>query len=117
MPISSAADVTTTDNANGAAYGTDYANRSVDIDPNDIESINILKGQAASALYGMRASNGVIVITTKSGKGVAKGKPTITFRSNLSFDVVSTLPELQNEFGQGSGGSYDPYSGHSWGPN
>ena len=115
MPISSAADVTTTDNANGAAYGTDYANRSVDIDPNDIESINILKGQAASALYGMRASNGVIVITTKSGKGVAKGKPTITFRSNLSFDVVSTLPELQNEFGQGSGGSYDPYSGHSWG--
>lgn len=116
MPISSAADVTTTDNANGAAYGTDYANRSVDIDPNDIESINILKGQAASALYGMRASNGVIVITTKSGKGVAKGKPTITFRSNLSFDVVSTLPELQNEFGQGSGGSYDPYSGHSWGP-
>ena len=96
MPISSAADVTTTDNANGAAYGTDYANRSVDIDPNDIESINILKGQAASALYGMRASNGVIVITTKSGKGVAKGKPTITFRSNLSFDVVSTLPELQN---------------------
>ena len=107
MPISSAADVTTTDNANGAAYGTDYANRSGDIDPNDIESINILKGQAASALYGMRASNGVIVITTKSGKGVAKGKPTITFRSNLSFDVVSTLPELQNEFGQGSGGSYD----------
>ena len=67
MPIASAADVSTTDYANGGAYGTDYANRSVDIDPNDIESINILKGQAASALYGMRASNGVILITTKSG--------------------------------------------------
>ena len=49
------------------------ANRSVDIDPNDIESINILKGQAASALYGMRANNGVIIIMTKSGKGARKG--------------------------------------------
>lgn len=116
MPIASAADVSTTDYANGGAYGTDYANRSVDIDPNDIESINILKGQAASALYGMRASNGVILITTKSGKGVAKGKPVINFRSNVSFDVVSTLPELQKEFAQGSGGEYSPYSGHSWGP-
>lgn len=116
MPIASAADVSTANNANGGAYGTDYANRSVDIDPNDIESINILKGQAASALYGMRASNGVIVITTKSGKGVAKGKPVINFRSNVSFDVVSTLPELQKEFAQGSGGEFDPYSGHSWGP-
>lgn len=90
--------------------------RAVDIDPNDIESINILKGQAASALYGMRASNGVIVITTKSGKGARKGKPSITFNTNLSFDVVSTLPELQQEFAQGTNGSFNPYSGFSWGP-
>ena len=62
MPIASTADVSTS--LTDGAYGTDYANRAVDIDPNDIESINILKGQAASALYGMRASNGVIVITT-----------------------------------------------------
>ena len=98
MPIASTADVSTS--LTDGAYGTDYANRAVDIDPNDIESINILKGQAASALYGMRASNGVIVITTKSGKGANKGKPNITFSTNLSFDKISTLPELQQEYAQ-----------------
>ena len=75
MPIASTADVNTDTMNNGSVSGADYANRAVDLDPNDIESINILKGQAASALYGMRASNGVIVITTKSGKGARKGKP------------------------------------------
>ncbi len=92
MPISSAADMSTYDSVSGA----DYANRAVDIDPNDIESINILKGQAASALYGIRASNGVIVITTKSGKGAKKGKPQVSFSSNLSFDKISRKPHLQN---------------------
>ena len=114
MPIASTADVSTS--LTDGAYGTDYANRAVDIDPNDIESINILKGQAASALYGMRASNGVIVITTKSGKGADKGKPTITFSTNLSFDKISTLPELQQEYAQGSSGTFDPSSPFAWGP-
>ena len=63
MPIASTSDYDTGNSTSGA----DNANRSFDIDPNDIESINILKGQAASALYGMRASNGVVIITTKSG--------------------------------------------------
>lgn len=112
MPIASTSDMDTGDSVSGA----DFANRAVDLDPNDIESINILKGQAASALYGMRASNGVIVITTKSGKGNKKGKPTVTINTNLSFDVVSTLPELQQQYGQGLNGQYSPYSGHSWGP-
>lgn len=75
MPVTSTPDVDTDLQNNGSVSGADFANRAVDIDPNDIESINILKGQAASALYGIRASNGVIVITTKSGKGLAKGKP------------------------------------------
>ena len=114
MPIASTADVSTS--LTDGAYGTDYANRAVDIDPNDIESINILKGQAASALYGMRASNGVIVITTKSGKGADKGKPTITFSTNLSFDKISTLPKLQQEYAQGSSGTFDPSSPFAWGP-
>ena len=114
MPIASTADVSTS--LTNGAYGTDYANRAVDIDPNDIESINILKGQAASALYGMRASNGVIVITTKSGKGADKGKPTITFSTNLSFDKISTLPKLQQEYAQGSSGTFDPSSPFAWGP-
>ena len=68
MPIASTADVNTDTMNNGSVSGADYANRAVDLDPNDIESINILKGQAASALYGMRASNGVIVITNKERK-------------------------------------------------
>ena len=83
MPIASTADVNTDTMNNGSVSGADYANRAVDLDPNDIESINILKGQAASALYGMRASNGVIVITTKSGKGARKGKPQISFNTIL----------------------------------
>lgn len=72
MPIASTADVNTDTMNNGSVSGADYANRAVDLDPNDIESINILKGQAASALYGMRASNGVIVITTRAEKVLVK---------------------------------------------
>lgn len=72
MPVTSTPDVSTDIQNNGSVSGADFANRAVDIDPNDIESINILKGQAASALYGIRASNGVIIITTKSGKGLEK---------------------------------------------
>lgn len=117
MPIASTSDVNTDAMNNGSVSGADYANRAVDLDPNDIESINILKGQAASALYGMRASNGVIVITTKSGKGAAKGKPSVTFNTNVSFDVVSTLPEYQTEYAQGvTGSGFNPYSQYAWGP-
>ena len=112
MPVTSTSDVDTQNSVTGA----DYANRSVDIDPNDIESINILKGQAASALYGMRASNGVIVITTKSGKGAKSAKPEISFNTNLSWDVISLLPALQKEFAQGSSGVYNPTGSTSWGP-
>ena len=112
MPIASTADVDT----GSSVSGSDFANRAVDLDPNDIESINILKGQAASALYGMRAANGVIVITTKSGKGAAKGKPQVSFSTNLSFDKISTLPELQKEYAQGSGGVFNPNTSSVWGP-
>ena len=116
MPISSAADIDTDARNTGSVAGADFANRAVDLDPNDIESINILKGQAASALYGMRASNGVIVITTKSGKGASKGKPSVTFKTNLSFDKVSTLPEFQKEYAQGMNGVFDPNASTAWGP-
>ncbi|MDR3194326.1 MAG: TonB-dependent receptor plug domain-containing protein, partial [Tannerella sp.] len=74
LPVSSTYDVTT----GNSVSGSDYTTRALDLDPNDIESINILKGQAASALYGMRASNGVVVITTKSGKGAKKGKASVS---------------------------------------
>lgn len=112
MPISSANDVST----GNSVTGTDFANRSVDIDPNDIESVNILKGQAASALYGMRASNGVVVITTKSGKSARHGKPEISFNSSVAFDVISVMPDLQTKYAQGSGGTYAAVNSFSWGP-
>ena len=112
MPISSNADFSTGNSVTGA----DIANRAVDIDPNDIESINILKGQAAAALYGIRASNGVIIITTKSGKGNKTGKPAISFSNYTSFETVSRTPDYQTEYAQGSYGSNVPNTSFSWGP-
>ena len=121
MPISSSNDYST----GNSVTGVDYSSRSVDIDPNDIESINVLKGQAASALYGLRASNGVIIITTKKGKNAPKGKPVITFSTSASMETPSVLPKYQTRYAQGGwveneDGSYrigyDPAASTSWGP-
>ncbi|MDR1809890.1 MAG: SusC/RagA family TonB-linked outer membrane protein, partial [Prevotella sp.] len=112
LPISSTYDIST---ESSVTY-SDFTTRALDIDPNDIESVNILKGQAASALYGMRATNGVVIITTKSGKRVGGGKAVVTLNSNVSFDVISTLPDFQTEYAQGLGGRYSPSASTSWGP-
>jgi len=112
MPISSTADFSTGNSVTGA----DIANRAVDIDPNDIESINILKGQAAAALYGIKASNGVIIITTKSGKGNKSGKPMISFSNFTSFESVSRKPDYQTTYAQGSYGGFRPVTSFAWGP-
>lgn len=112
MPVSSSADFST----GNSVSGSDVANRAVDIDPSDIESISVLKGQAASALYGLRASNGVILITTKSGKGLEAGKPVISYNTTSSFETISKKPDLQNIYAQGSGGEFNPYASTSWGP-
>ncbi len=111
MPIASGANST-----DQSVTGSDYTNRSLDINPNDIESINVLKGQAAAALYGIRASNGVVVITTKSGKGGEKGKMVVTISENISFDKISRHPEYQNTYAQGSGGEFIPNTSMAWGP-
>jgi len=115
MPISSGADLSAGDGGQGVT-GTDYANRGVDIDPNDIASVEILKGQAASALYGMRASNGAVIITTKSGKGAAKGKAQISVNSTVSFDRISRYPKTQSTYAQGAGGVFNPTASTSYGP-
>jgi TonB-linked SusC/RagA family outer membrane protein len=78
----------------------DFGNRGNDIDPNDIESVTVLKGPAAAALYGSRASNGALMITTKSGANRAK-KLEITLNSTSTFSSVLKLPTFQNEYGQG----------------
>ncbi|MBB6500748.1 SusC/RagA family TonB-linked outer membrane protein [Pedobacter cryoconitis] len=82
---------------------TDYGTGIQDIDPNNIQSVNVLKGANAAALYGSRAANGVIMITTKSGAGT-KGLG-ITYSAGFSFEQVYLLPRYQNKYGQGTGGS------------
>jgi len=111
MPVASTASYST----GNSVTGSDISNRAIDIDPNDIESINILKGQAASALYGIRASNGVVLITTKSGKGGPIGKAVVTINQTTSFETVSRTPDYQSTYSQGADGAYAPTNSSSWG--
>lgn len=96
------ANYTDADQARGAG-GFDYGSMASDINPDDVESISILKGATAAALYGSRASNGVIVVTTKKGQKVAGAKKGIgiSVNSGVTFDNVSILPKFQNEYGGG----------------
>ncbi|MGY0426327.1 MAG: SusC/RagA family TonB-linked outer membrane protein, partial [Polaribacter sp.] len=89
------------------SVGYDYGNPISDINPDDIESMNILKGAAATALYGSRASNGVIVINTKKGKGANSKDYSISVSSNFSVGSIdkSTFPKFQKEYGAGYGGN------------
>ncbi|MFC6103583.1 SusC/RagA family TonB-linked outer membrane protein [Olivibacter domesticus] len=98
-------------NGSDAVYGTgsdnmpvDYGSGMDDINPEDVESITVLKGPGAAALYGQRAANGAVVITTKSGSRKVKGLG-ITFNSNTSLESVNRWPDLQYEYGQGLGGA------------
>ena len=109
----------------GSGGGTDLPNGASNINPDDIESISVLKGPNAAALYGLRAGNGVIVITTKSGKG--KGNFSVSLNNNITFANPLILPDYQNSYGQGGDTTYfefvDGASGgtgdgvdESWGP-
>ncbi|MEA1784819.1 SusC/RagA family TonB-linked outer membrane protein [Arenibacter sp. GZD96] len=85
------------------------------ISPDDIQDISVLKGANAAALYGSRAQNGAIIVTTKSGRGAKEGiSTTIGFTSTLA-DAIFLL-DYQNQFGQGSAGVYSPTATTSWGP-
>ena len=99
--------------SNGTPRG--LSNRAADINPNDIESLNILKGAAATALYGVRAANGAVIITTKKGKA---GSVRINLNSSVGFDEINQYPEFQETYGQGFSGEYDPNSfWPNWGPS
>jgi len=78
---------------------TTYSNRVMDINPEDIESLSVLKGSAAAALYGSRAADGVVIITTKKG---AEGKVSVNFNSKISTSWANKMPEAQTIFGPGS---------------
>jgi TonB-linked SusC/RagA family outer membrane protein len=112
---------------NEAAAGfqeVDFGNGAMEVNADDIASVTVLKGPSAAALYGTRASNGVIVINTKNGskkKGLG-----ISINSSITFDSAFRLPDFQNEYGQGQGGVFEFVDGlgggtsdnitYSWGP-
>ncbi len=116
-------------NTQRSVGGYDYGNAIQDVNPDDIESVTVLKGPAAAALYGARAANGAIVITTKNGKGYqAQGKRGlgVSINTGVEFNNVYILPEYQNRYGGGAGtawidtvdGAFIPDYGYdgSWGP-
>ena len=96
--------------------GVDISNRAMDINPDDIESISVLKGGAATALYGMRAAAGAVVITTRKGSDLSRQGITTTFRSALTFQKVSRLPPVQDRYGQGIMGAWMAGFPTAWGP-
>ncbi|TBW27510.1 SusC/RagA family TonB-linked outer membrane protein [Gramella sp. KN1008] len=105
------------DNSTTESGGTPrgLSNRAADLNPNDIESINVLKGAAATALYGVRAANGAVIITTKKGE---EGDVRINFTSSVGFEDINQYPNIQETYGQGFAGVYDPTSfWPNWGPS
>lgn len=112
MPVTANPDYSTGNSTRGA----DLSDRSIDFNPDDIESISFLKGQAASALYGIRASNGVVIITTKRAHKKAE-KPTITFSTNLAGVMLSRNFHPQEIYSQGTNiNTYNPNATTNWGP-
>jgi len=109
----------------GTTTNFDYGNALNDINPDDIETLSVLKGPNAAALYGSRAANGVVLITTRKG-GNSGGKMRTEINTNLTFENPAILPEFQNLYGQGSGGEFEWVDGNyggvndgvdeSWGP-
>lgn len=94
--------------------GVQTSARSIDLNPEDIESMSVLKGGAATALYGLRAANGAIIITTKKGR--AATMLDVQVNSYLQLNQVSQLPPLQTRFAQGTGGVWRSGHNGSWGP-
>lgn len=105
------------ENSNGigntATGGVSQQSRLNDLNPDDIESMNILKGASAAAVWGSQAANGVIVITTKKGRN--KDKIDISYGATYSSDVISDRHPLQNTYGQGTGGVWRENNSRSWG--
>jgi TonB-linked SusC/RagA family outer membrane protein len=117
-------------NRGGAAFVStntsfDYGNAMSDINPDDIESLTVLKGPNAAAIYGSRAANGVILITTRKGRN-SEGRMRTEINLNVTVENFSAFPKFQNSYGQGSSGEFEWYDGNyggvndgtdeSWGP-
>jgi len=105
------------DNSGGGSplqNGPSVSSRAIDINQEDVESMSVLKGASAAVLYGSRAANGVILITTKKGK--AGQKKSIEFSSSYQVESVNRTPDYQNEYAQGNSGLFSAVAQTSWGP-
>lgn len=110
--------------AGGVRHAVDFGNAAADINPDDIESLTVLKGPNAASLYGSRAANGVVMIVTKSGKG--KQRSGVSLNYGMSAERPVRLPDYQDEYGQGlnfkyaykdgNGGGVNDWEDKSWGP-
>jgi TonB-linked SusC/RagA family outer membrane protein len=96
-----------------ANNSVDFGNQANDINPDDVESVTVLKGASATALYGSRAANGVIMISTK--RGARQGKITVTYNGSVTASEILRTPQTQHNFGQGWP-YWDPAENGSWGP-
>lgn len=100
---------------NALQTGVSNSNRAIDLNQDDIENITVLKGPAAAVLYGSRAASGAIIITTKKG-GSRDGRNVVNYSVSYQQDDVNRYPDMQNKYGQGSTGIYNPIAITSWGP-
>ena len=123
-PINNNTIVPFTTDAAAGFQEIDFGNGAMEINPDDVESVSVLKGPSAAALYGTRAANGVILITTKDGSG--KKGIGVSFNSTNSVETAFRLPQFQNSYGQGNSGNFEFVDGlgggtndnisYSWGP-
>ena len=124
VPINNNSVFNFTNEAAAGFQAIDFGNGAMEVNPDDIEVVSVLKGPSAAALYGTRASNGVIVIETKSGKntqGIG-----ISYNTSFFVDSAFRLPDFQDEYGQGQSGVFEFVDGlgggtsdnitYSWGP-
>ena len=124
VPINNNSVFNFTNEAAAGFQAIDFGNGAMEVNPDDIAAVSVLKGPSAAALYGTRASNGVIVIETKSGKNT-KGLG-ISYNTSFFVDSAFRLPDFQNEYGQGQAGVFEFVDGlgggtsdnitYSWGP-
>ena len=113
IPFSNDQVTTTSQTTGGSAYSSGISS----LDPNDIASMSVLKGSSAAALYGSRASNGVLIITTKSGSaGKSRKGLEVSYSSSASVETIANLPKYQNDYGTGANFLFSPASNGSWGP-
>ncbi|MBK7634746.1 MAG: TonB-dependent receptor plug domain-containing protein [Saprospiraceae bacterium] len=111
VPYSNEQVTTSSQTSGGTAYGSGISG----LDPNDIESFNVLKGAAAAAIYGSRGSRGVILITTKSGSSKKRDGFKVNYRTSFGTEQINNLPDYQNSYGAGTNFSYANANG-TWGP-